>query len=95
MDQPHPASKDPEHPGHPAAALARRAAAGLLRFCKTPSTLRTLLLVVLTLQPLLGYLAWRMHMGVWNYLVLNAVFVGFWRFSIHVYKKSFPTAPED
>lgn len=95
MNQSHAASKDPGNAGHPVVVLARRAAAGGLHFCKTPSTLRTLLLVVLTLQPLLAYLAWRMHMGVWNYLVLNAVFVGFWRFSVHVYKKSFPIAPED
>ncbi|MCA1944236.1 MAG: hypothetical protein LDL30_02990 [Desulfovibrio sp.] len=82
-------------PPHPVLVLARRLAAGVLQFCKTPSTLRTLLLVVLVLQPLLMYLAWRMHMGFWNYVVLNAVFIAFWRFSVHVYQKAFANTPRD
>lgn len=80
---------------HLALAQARRAAAALVRFCKTPSPLRTVLLVVLAIQPLLLFLASRMHMDFWNYVVLNLVFVGFWRLAAFVYKKAFNLPPEE
>ncbi|GAB7081312.1 hypothetical protein [Megalodesulfovibrio paquesii] len=87
---------NPTPPARPSQAsfLFRRTLAAFLTFWKTPSTLRTLLLGVLALQPLLLFLAARKHIDFSNYLVMNVVFIGFWRLAVFVYKKSFPPPPD-